>query len=144
MDNNITSLTMLTFPYTQALLQLHSTLITTSEGGKPMLCLCLTYRTAKQNKGAQNKITFNSKCIMGFCHSLWCVTGISLSQCAVKASVQQWSRCFGRCLLGSVLPVWRSQWKDPDGHWLWCLPQTSGAAHVSLWQVHYTDCSLKK
>lgn len=70
------------------------------------------------------------------CPCLWCVTGVSLSQCAVQASVQQWSRCSGRCLLGSVLPVWRPQWEDPDGHWFWSLPKASGAAHVSNWQVH--------
>ncbi len=70
------------------------------------------------------------------CPCLWCVLGVSLSQRAVQASVQQWSRCSGWRLLGSVLPVWWPQWEDPGGHWLRGLPQTGGAAHVSNWQVY--------
>lgn len=63
------------------------------------------------------------------------LSGVSLSQRFVQAAVQQWSRCAGRCVLGSLLPVWRPQWKDPDGHRLRGLPQARWAAHVRHWHT---------
>jgi len=67
---------------------------------------------------------------------LLCVSGLSLPQCAVQASVQQWSRCAGWLLLVSVLPVWWPQWKDTDSDWFWSLPQIGGTTHVRNYHVH--------
>lgn len=65
-----------------------------------------------------------------------CAAGVSVSACTVPPAVQQRSRSVGRCLLGSVLPLRRTQREDPGRDRLWGLQAARRTAHVSL------DCIL--
>lgn len=59
--------------------------------------------------------------------------GVSVPARTVPLAVQQRSRSAGRRLLGSVLPLRRTQRKDPGSDRLRSLQETCRTAHVSLY-----------
>jgi len=59
------------------------------------------------------------------------MSGISVATVAGTSSVPPGQRCAGRHLLGTVVPVRRTQREDTEGDRVWCLSATGWAPHVS-------------
>ena len=58
------------------------------------------------------------------------VTGFPSLACAGQTAVPHRQRRVGRCLLGSLLPLWRTQRKNPVCHWLWGVSSSRRTTHV--------------